>query len=100
VATIAANNDKEIGELCRGLREGRRRGLDHGRGRPGRETELEVVEGMEFDKGYLSPYFATEPAKLTAELEDAYILIHEKKITSARDLIPVLEQLAQTGRPL
>jgi chaperonin GroEL len=101
VATIAANNDKEIGAK---IAEAFERVGDEGsvtvEESSGRETELEVVEGMEFDKGYISPYFATNPAKLTAELENAYILIHEKKVNSARDLIPVLEQVAQTGRPL
>jgi chaperonin GroEL len=66
----------------------------------GLDTQLEVVEGMEFDKGYLSPYFATDASKLIADLENPYILIHEKKISSARDLVPVLEQTAQTGSPL
>ena len=101
VATIAANNDKEIGDK---IAEAFDKVGDDGsitvEEGAGRETELEVVEGMEFDKGYISPYFATNPAKLTAELEDVSILIHEKKITSARDLIPLLEQVAQTGRPL
>jgi chaperonin GroEL len=101
VATIAANNDKEIGDK---IAEAFEKVGDEGsitvEEGAGRETELEVVEGMEFDKGYVSPYFATNSAKLTAELENAYILIHEKKITNARDLIPVLEQVAQTGRPL
>ncbi|MEW6072594.1 MAG: chaperonin GroEL [Planctomycetota bacterium] len=101
VATIAANNDRTIGDL---LSQAFAKVGDEGsitiEEGSGRETELEVVEGMEFDKGYLSPYFATNPAKLVAELENAYILIHEKKISSARDLIPILEQAAQTARPL
>jgi len=101
VAAISANNDRETGEL---IAEAFEKVGDEGsitvEEGSGRETELDVVEGMEFDKGYLSPYFATNAAKLTAELEDPYILIHEKKITSARDLIPVLEQAAQTSRPL
>jgi chaperonin GroEL len=101
VATISANNDPEIGKLIAEAfdRVGDEGSITVEEGK-GRTTELEVVEGMEFDKGYISPYFATNAAKLTAELEDAYILIHEKKITNARDLIPVLEQAAQTGRPL
>jgi chaperonin GroEL len=101
VAAISANNDPEIGQL---IAEAFEKVGDEGsitvEEGSGRSTELEVVEGMEFDKGYVSPYFATNAAKLTAELENPYILIHEKKITSARDLIPVLEQVAQTGRPL
>ncbi len=101
IATISANNDPDIGKL---IAEAFERVGDEGsitvEEGTGRETELEVVEGMEFDKGYLSPYFATNAAKLTTELEDPYILIHEKKISNARDLIPVLEQTAQTGKPL
>ncbi len=101
VGTISANNDPAVGQL---IAEAFEKVGDEGsvtvEEGSGRTTELEVVEGMEFDKGYVSPYFATNPAKLTAELEDAYILIHEKKITSARDLIPLLEQVAQTGKPL
>ncbi|HED65745.1 MAG TPA: chaperonin GroEL [Planctomycetes bacterium] len=101
VATISANNDPEIGEMIAEAFEavGDDGSITIEEG-SGRETELKVVEGMEFDKGYLSPYFATNPAKLTAELEDCLILIHEKKITSARDLVPVLEKAAQAGKPL
>jgi chaperonin GroEL len=101
VAAISANNDAEVGRL---IAEAFDKVGDEGsitvEEGSGRETELEVVEGMEFDKGYLSPYFATNAAKLTAELEDVCILIHEKKISNARELIPLLEQTAQTGRPL
>jgi len=101
VATISANNDVAIGEL---IAEAFDRVGDEGsitiEEGTGRETELTVVEGMEFDKGYLSPYFATNPAKLTAELEDCLILIHDKKISNVRDMLPVLEQVAQAGRPL
>src|SRR5437870_2265037 len=66
----------------------------------GLETTLETVEGMQFDRGYLSPYFITDPEKMEAALEDAYILIHDKKISSMKDLLPVLEKVAQAGRPL
>ena len=101
VAAISANNDKKIGKLLSqafdDVGDDGSITIEEG---SGRETELEVVEGMEFDKGYLSPYFATNAAKLTAELEDCSILIHEKKITSAQELIPVLEQTAQAGKPL
>ena len=64
------------------------------------ETQLEVVEGMQFDRGYLSPYFVTDPERMEAVLENPYILIHEKKISSMKDLLPLLEQIAKSGRPL
>src|SRR5207253_6688435 len=66
----------------------------------GLETTLETVEGMQFDRGYVSPYFVTDPEKMEAVLEDAYILIHDKKISAMKDLLPVLEKCAQTGKPL
>ena len=66
----------------------------------GLETELEVVEGMQFDRGYLSPYFITNAEKMTAELEEPYILIHEKKLSDLQQLLPVLEAVVQSGRPL
>ncbi len=101
IATISANNDSEIGNL---LADAFEKVGDEGvitvEENTGLETQLELVEGMEFDKGYVSPYFATNASKLVAELENPYILIHEKKITNARDLIPVLEKTAQTGAPL
>src|SRR6266702_2226659 len=65
----------------------------------GLETTLEVVEGMQFDRGYLSPYFVTDPERMEAKLEDAYVLIHEKKISSMQDLLPILESIAKTGKP-
>jgi len=101
VAAISANNDSKIGELLAEAfeRVGEDGSISVEEG-SGRETELEVVEGMEFDKGYLSPYFATNVGKLTAELENPYILIHDGKISSARELVPVLEQVSQGGRPL
>src|SRR3990167_3530530 len=64
------------------------------------ETQLEVVEGMQFDRGYLSPYFVTDAERMECVLEDAYILIHEKKISNMRDLLPLLEKIAKMGRPL
>ncbi|HVS08448.1 MAG TPA: chaperonin GroEL [Planctomycetota bacterium] len=101
VATISANSDAAIGEL---LAEAFERVGDDGvitvEEGTGVETQLEVVEGMEFDKGYLSPYFATDLTKLTAELEDAYVFIYEKKISNVREFLPVLEKAAQSGRPL
>src|SRR3989442_4354050 len=66
----------------------------------GLETTLETVDGMQFDRGYLSPYFITDPEKMEAVLEDAYILIHDKKVSSMKDLLPILEKVAQAGRPL
>jgi chaperonin GroEL len=101
VATISANNDAAIGKL---LADAFEKVGDDGvitiEENTGVETALEVVEGMEFDKGYLSPYFATDLTKLTAELEDCLIFIYEKKISSVREFLPVLEAAAQTGRPL
>jgi chaperonin GroEL len=101
VATIASNGDEEIGEQIAGAME--RVGKDgvitveEGKAL---KTEVEWVEGMQFDRGYLSPYFITDPQKMEAVLEDCYILIHEKKISSVKDLVPVLERVANTGRPL
>src|SRR5439155_1485292 len=66
----------------------------------GLETTLETVDGMQFDRGYLSPYFITDPEKMEAVLEDAYVLVHEKKISTMKDLLPVLEKVAQSGKPL
>src|SRR2546430_1494965 len=66
----------------------------------GLETTLETVDGMQFDRGYLSPYFITDPEKMEAVLEDAYVLVHEKKIATMKDLLPVLEKVAQSGKPL
>ncbi len=101
VGTVSANHDVEIGEL---LAEAIEKVGDDGvitvEEAKGIETTLAVVEGMSFDKGYVSPYFVTNPQKMTAELEAPYILIYEKKISNLRDLLPVLEKVAQTGRPL
>ncbi len=101
VGAIAANNDPSIGEI---LAEAFEKVGDDGvisvEEGSGVETELEVVEGMEFDKGYVSPYFATDLTKLTAELEDALVFIYEKKISSARDFLPILERAVQTAQPL
>ncbi len=101
VGTISANNDKEIGDLiAEAMEKVGKDGVitvDEARGL---ETTLETVEGMQFDRGYLSPYFITDPDKMEAVLEDAFILIHDKKIASMKDLLPVLEKVAQAGKPL
>ena len=101
VATISANHDVEVGEmLANAFEKVGDEGVITIEENKSIETELEVVEGMEFDKGYLSPYFATDLTKLTAELEDCQILIYEKKISNVRDMLPVLERAVQTGKPL
>jgi chaperonin GroEL len=101
VASISANNDPEVGRM---LADAFEKVGDEGvitiEENTGLETEIEVVEGMEFDKGYLSPYFATDLAKLTAEFDDPYIFIYEKKIANVREFLPVLEIAARSGRPL
>ena len=101
VGAISANNDKGIGELLANALEkvGKDGVITVEEGKTA-ETTLEIVEGMQFDKGFISPYFVTDPATMECELEDAYILIHEKKISNLRDLVPILEQVSQTGRPL
>lgn len=101
VATISANNDKEIGEIiARAMDRVGKDGTITVEEAKGFETTLEVVEGMNFDRGYLSPYFTTNQENQECVLEDAYILIHEKKITSIKDLIPILQSTAESGKPL
>jgi len=101
VASISANNDKEIGELISDAMEKvGKDGVITVEEARGLETTLETVDGMQFDRGYISPYFVTDPDKMEAVLEDAMILIHDKKISSMKDLLPVLEKVAQMGRPL
>ncbi len=101
VATVASNFDTEIGGMIAEATEkvGKDGVITVEEGKS-LKTEVEWVEGMQFDRGYLSPYFVTNPQTMEAVLEDAYILIFEKKISSVKDLVPVLEQVAQTGRPL
>src|SRR4051794_14195345 len=101
VGTISANNDKEIGNLIADAMEKvGKDGVITVEEAKGLETTLETVEGMQFDRGYLSPYFVTDPEKMEAALEDALILIHDKKISSMKDLLPILEKVAQLGKPL
>ncbi len=101
VGAISANNDEEIGNIiAEAMEKVGKDGVITVEEARGMETELETVEGMQFDRGYLSPYFVTDPEKMEAVLEDAYILIHDKKISTMKDLLPVLEKVAQTGRSL
>src|SRR5688500_8129012 len=101
VGSISANNDKEIGDLiAEAMEKVGKDGVITVEEAKGLETTLETVDGMQFDRGYLSPYFVTDPEKMEAVLEDALILIHDKKISSMKDLLPILEKVAQLGRPL
>ncbi|MXW78518.1 MAG: chaperonin GroEL, partial [Gemmatimonadetes bacterium] len=101
VGTISANNDSAIGELIADAMEKvGKDGVITVEEAKGTDTNLDVVEGMQFDRGYLSPYFVTDQESMTAELEDGYILIHDKKVSSMRDLVPVLEKTAQLSKPL
>src|SRR5687768_14892610 len=101
VGSISANNDKEIGDLIADAMEKvGKDGVITVEEAKSLETNLETVDGMQFDRGYISPYFVTDPEKMEAVLEDGFILIHDKKISSMKDLLPVLEKIAQQGRPL
>ncbi len=101
VATISANNNAQVGEiLADAIDKVGKEGVIEVEEGKGMENELTVVEGMRFDKGYISPYFMTNPETLEAVLEDAYILLHEKKISNIREIIPLLEKIAQVGKPL
>jgi chaperonin GroEL len=101
VGTISANNDRGIGDLlAEAIEKVGKDGVitvDEG---TSTSVELDLVEGLKFDKGYISPYFVTDPGTMEAVLEDAYVLLHEKKISSARDLVPLLEKVARTGKPV
>jgi chaperonin GroEL len=101
VGTVSANGDKTIGDMiAEAMEKVGKEGVITVEEAKGLETQLDVVEGMQFDRGYLSPYFVTDPDRMEAVLEDAYILIHEKKISSMKDLLPLLEQVARSGKPL
>jgi len=101
VATIAANNDSEIGNLIAdAMDKVGKDGVITVEEAKAMATTLEVVEGMQFDQGYLSPYFVTDADRMTAVLEDPYILIYEKKVSSMKDLLPILEQVAKSGKPI
>jgi chaperonin GroEL len=101
VGTISANNDKEIGNLiAEAMEKVGKDGVITVEEAKGLETTLETVDGMQFDRGYLSPYFVTDPEKMEAVLDDPYILIHDKKISAMKELLPVLEKVAQSGRPM
>ena len=101
VASISANNDKEIGELIgRSMKKIGKEGVITVEESKTAETYDDIVEGMQFDRGYISPYFVTDSEKMEAVLEDPYILLHDKKVSTMKDLLPVLEPVAQAGKPL
>src|SRR5512147_2203518 len=101
VGTISANGDETIGNIiAEAMQKVGKEGVITVEEAKGLETTMEVVEGMQFDRGYLSPYFVTDAERMEAILEDAYILIHEKKISNMKDLLPLLEQIARSGKPL
>ncbi len=100
VGTISANNDSTIGDIiAEAMEKVGKEGVITVEEAKGLDTTLEVVEGMQFDRGYLSPYFVTDPERMEAKIDDAYVLIHEKKISSMKDLLPILESIAKTGKP-
>jgi len=101
VGAISANNDRTIGDIiAEAMKKVGKDGVITVEEAKSIETSLDVVEGMQFDRGYLSPYFVTDPERMEAVLEDCFILLHEKKISSMKDMLPLLEQVAKTGRPL
>ena len=101
VGTISANGDSEIGRfLAEAMKKVGNEGVITVEEAKSLETELDVVEGMQFDRGYISPYFVTNAEKMRAEMEDPYLLIYEKKLSALNDLLPLLEAVVQTGKPL
>jgi len=101
VGTISANNDSSIGNIIAdAMAKVGKEGVITVEEAKGMETTLEVVEGMQFDRGYISPYFVTNPEKMEASLDEPYLLIHEKKVSAMKDLLPLLEQIAKMGKPL
>ena len=100
VGTVSANNDSTIGDIiAEAMEKVGKEGVITVEEAKGMETTLEIVEGMQFDRGYLSPYFVTDPEKMEAHLEEPYLLLHEKKISNMNELVPILEQIAKTGKP-
>jgi chaperonin GroEL len=101
VGTVSANNDETIGNIiAEAMNKVGKEGVITVEEAKAMETSLDIVEGMQFDRGYLSPYFVTDAEKMEAELEDPYILLHEKKISAMKDMLPILEQVAKSGKPL
>jgi len=101
VGTISANNDENIGNIIAdAMSKVGKEGVITVEEAKGMDTTLEVVEGMQFDRGYISPYFITDPERMEAVLDDPYLLIHEKKLSNMKDLLPILEQIAEMGKPL
>lgn len=101
VGTVSANNDSTIGDIiAEAMEKVGKEGVITVEEAKGMETTLEIVEGMQFDRGYLSPYFVTDAEKMEVNLEEPYILLHEKKISNMKDLVPILEQIAKMGKPL
>jgi chaperonin GroEL len=101
VGTISANNDRTIGNIIsEAMEKVGREGVITIEDAKGIETTLDIVEGMQFDRGYISPYFITDTDKMEASFEDAYLLLHEKKLSNMKDMVPLLEQVAQSGKPL
>ena len=101
VGTISANNDETIGNIiAEAMNKVGKEGVITVEEAKSMDTTLEVVEGMQFDRGYLSPYFVTDAEKMTVSLDDPYILINEKKISNMKDLLPILEKIAKMGKPL